>query len=230
MRAKLRSLTANLVLLVGSLHAGKRGPSARFQHFPLPLLQDQRLPVVQAFRQPLLAWRGGEYAPEFISSAVDVRKITDHVNNRRVARYVLSEMRALAQQDGFRLVLAMDGVRDAIYAGEGLESYEVGKLNRLVGQVASELDIPLLDLHATFAHNRQRFEFAYDGHWNVLATRLVGEAIARLLLRRPVGGVGAERCRCGPAPARVKRRRVSSQVQLRTPWLSNHSTRAVAAA
>jgi len=72
------------------------------------------LPVVQAFRQPLLAWRGGEYAPEFISSAVDVRKITDHVNNRRVARYVLSEMRALAQQDGFRLVLAMDGVRDAI--------------------------------------------------------------------------------------------------------------------
>ena len=85
------------------------------------------------------------------SSAVDVRKITDQVNNRRAARYVLSEMRALAQQDGFRLVLAMDGVRNAIYAGKGLESYEVGKLNRLVGEVASELDIPLLDLHATFA-------------------------------------------------------------------------------
>jgi hypothetical protein len=45
---------------------------------------------------------------------VDVRQITDHVNNHRVARYVLSEMRALAQQDGFPLVLAMDGVRDAI--------------------------------------------------------------------------------------------------------------------
>jgi hypothetical protein len=45
---------------------------------------------------------------------VDVRQITDHVNNHRVARYVLSEMRALAQQDGFRLVLAMDAVRDAI--------------------------------------------------------------------------------------------------------------------
>jgi hypothetical protein len=62
-----------------------------------------------------------------------------------VARYVLSEMRAFAQQDGFRLVLAMDGVRDAIYAGKGLESYEVGKRNRRVGEVASELDTPLLE-------------------------------------------------------------------------------------
>ena len=136
-------------------------------------------------------WWGGEeeYAPEFISSAVDVRKITDHVNNRRVGVYVLSEMRALAQQDGFRLVLAMDGVRDAIYAGKGLESYEVGKLNALVGDVARELNIPLLDLHATFAghyaRHRQRFEFAYDWHWNALANRLVGEAIARRLLSDP---------------------------------------------
>jgi hypothetical protein len=87
-------------------------------------------------------WWGGEeeYAPKFVSSAVDVHKITDHVNNRRAARYVLSEMRALARQDGFRLVLAMDGVGNAIYVGKGLESYEVGKLNRLVGEVASELD------------------------------------------------------------------------------------------
>jgi hypothetical protein len=146
-----------------------------------------------------------------------VSKITDHVNNRRVARYVLSEMRALAQQDSFRLVLAMDGVRNAIYAGKGLESYEVGKLNRLVGEVASELDIPLLDLHATFAdlyaRNRQGFEFAYDGHWSVLASRLVGEAIAGLLLRDPGLSAGSVQkgCRCGPAPARVERCRVSSQ-------------------
>jgi hypothetical protein len=137
-------------------------------------------------------WWGGEeeYAPEFISSAVDVRNITDQVNNRRVTRYVLSQMRDLAQQDGFRLVLAMDGVRDAIYAGQGLDSYEVGKLNRLVGAVASELAIPFLDLHATFAdhyaRNQQRFEFAYDWHWNALANRLVGEAITGLLL----GGAG----------------------------------------
>jgi hypothetical protein len=59
-----------------------------------------------------------------------------------VARYVLSEMRALAQQEGFRLVLAMDGVRDAIYAGKGFESYEVGKLNRLVGEVGASSTSP----------------------------------------------------------------------------------------
>ncbi|HET6925419.1 MAG TPA: hypothetical protein VFI48_01000 [Hyphomicrobiaceae bacterium] len=51
-------------------------------------------------------------------------------------------MRTLAQQDGFRLLLAMDGVRNAIYAGQAPDSYEVGKLNGLVGEIASELDAP----------------------------------------------------------------------------------------
>ena len=72
--------------------------------------------------------------------------------------------------------------------------------DRLFGEVASELDIPLLDLHATFAdhyaRNQQRFEFAYGWHWNVLATPLVGQAIARVLLRDP--GRGRGRCRGGP--------------------------------
>lgn len=56
-------------------------------------------------------WWGGEESMRRSSSLrrLNVRKITDHVNNRRVARYVLSEMGALVQQDGFRLVLAMDG-------------------------------------------------------------------------------------------------------------------------
>jgi lysophospholipase L1-like esterase len=134
-------------------------------------------------------WWGGEeeYAPEFISSAVDVRKITDHVSNRRAARYVLSEMRRLAKENGFKLVLAMDGVRDAIYSGKALESYEVAKLNRLTAEVAAELEIPFLDLHTTFAahyaRNQQRFEFAYDWHWNELANQLVGAEIARFLRR-----------------------------------------------
>ena len=136
-------------------------------------------------------WWGGEeeYAPQFISSAVDSRKITDHVNNRRAAFYVLSAMRALAQQDGFKLVLAMDAVRDAIYSGQPLESYEVAKLNGIAAELAQGLDIPFLDLQATFAadyaSNAQRFEFAYDWHWNVLGNRLAGEAIAAFLLRIP---------------------------------------------
>jgi hypothetical protein len=69
-------------------------------------------------------WWGEEedFAPEFITSAVDARKITDHASNRRAAHYVRSQMQGLAAEDGFKLVLAMDGVRDAIYAGKPLES------------------------------------------------------------------------------------------------------------
>ncbi len=85
-------------------------------------------------------------------SAVDGRKITEHVNNRRVAR---SPLRRGRQRTRY----------------------------------------PLLDLHATFAdhdaRNQQRFEFAYGWHWNVLANRLVGEAIPRVLLRDPGLGAGS---------------------------------------
>src|SRR5262245_54691949 len=49
---------------------------------------------------------------------------------------------------------------------QGAESYDVGKLNHLVGEVASELAIALLDLQATlaqdYARSQQRFEFAYE--------------------------------------------------------------------
>ena len=61
-------------------------------------------------------WWGGdeEFKPEFISSAVDIRRIGDHAKNRFFARYVLSEMKALAREDGFKLAFAMDGVREAV--------------------------------------------------------------------------------------------------------------------
>ena len=109
---------------------------------------------------------------------------------------------ALAQQDGFRLVLAMDGVRDAIYAGKALDSYEVGKLNVSSARSRASLDIPCLDLHATladhYARNQQHFEFAYDWHWNALANQLVGTEIARFLLRDP-GICAASRARAADA-------------------------------
>ena len=77
-------------------------------------------------------WWGGdeEYEPEFISSAVDIRKIADHDKNRFFARYVLAEMKALAGEDGFKLAFAMDGVREAVYAGKPLDSYEVAQAQR----------------------------------------------------------------------------------------------------
>ena len=156
---------------------------------------------------------------------MDARKITDHASNRRAAHYVRSQMQGLAAEDGFKPVLAMDGVRDAIYAGKPLESYEVAKLNPLAAEVAAELQIPFLDLHAPFAahyaRNQQRFEFAYDWHWNALANQLVGAEIARFLLRDP-GICAASRARVGrrlPAArlARLRKGRPGSPATARGP-------------
>ena len=68
-----------------------------------------------------------------------------------------------------------------------------------MNRLAAELQIPFLDLHAAFAanyaRNQQRFEFAYDRHWNALANQLVGAELARFLLRDP--GI------CAGSPARA---------------------------
>lgn len=140
-------------------------------------------------------WWGGDedYAPEFIQSAVDIRKIRDEAKNRFFARYVLQQMQTLAADKGIKLAIVMDGVRDAIYSGAPLASYEVAKLNGIAKDATTELGLPFLDLQTTFAtdfaQNRRRFEFAYDWHWNVLGNRLAGEAITRFLLsdRRLLG-------------------------------------------
>jgi hypothetical protein len=133
-------------------------------------------------------WWGGneEYAPEFVSSGVDIRKIADHARNRFFARYVLGQMKALSQQEGFKLAFAMDGVREAVYSGKALDTYEVHRLNAIALDLTAELDLPFLDLQDTFAAHyaraHQRFEFPFDWHWNALGNRLAGEAIARFLL------------------------------------------------
>lgn len=142
-----------------------------------------------------LFWGGSEdWSPQFVSSAVDIRNIADHDKNRMFARYVLAEMQALGRRDGFKLAIAMDGVREAIYQGRAPIDYEVGRLNRIAAELTAELDLPLLDLQDTFATdyaaNRQRLEFGFDWHWNVRANRLVGAAIARLLQSDPRIGLG----------------------------------------
>ncbi len=131
-------------------------------------------------------WGGDEqWSPENISSAVDIRKIGDHQANRFYTRYVMSEMKKLAIEHGFRLAFVMDGVREAVYAGKPASNYEVGMLNRIAADVARELNLPFLDLQETFERdwrqNRQRFEYAYDWHWNARANKLVAEAANGLL-------------------------------------------------
>jgi hypothetical protein len=131
-------------------------------------------------------WGGNEeWSPEFISSAVDIRKIADHQANRFFARHVLAEMKKLSQSHGIRLAFVMDGVREAVYAGRPAADYEVGMLNRIAADLTRELDLPFLDLQEAFERdwkaNGQRLEYAYDWHWNARANRIVAEAAIGLL-------------------------------------------------
>lgn len=146
-----------------------------------------------------LFWGGNEeWSPEFVSSAVDIRKIADHDANRIFTRHVIAAMKALSIEHNFKLAFIMDGVREAVYAGRKASDFEVGKLNQIAADITRELDLPFLDLQETFTHdyavNAKRFEFPYDWHWNTHANRLVGAAVTKLVLDDPrIGLTGPRR-------------------------------------
>jgi len=135
-------------------------------------------------------WGGNEDWDEaFIQSAVDIRKIADDEHNRFAAHYVLSEMKRLADEHGFKLLFVMDGVREAVYSGKPRTEYAVARLNELAADLTKELGLPFFDLQETFAADYkahgQRLEFSFDWHWNRHANRLVAQTIARHILADP---------------------------------------------
>lgn len=147
-----------------------------------------------------LFWGGNEsYSPEYIQSAVDIRKIKDHDSNRLFARYVLGEMQKLSQQHDFELVVVMDGVREAVYAGKAQSDFEVGKLNAIAADITADLGITFLDLQGAFEREYQaagkRFEFPFDWHWNVEGNKIVAKAVTSLLLRSTVSFAGDTKTR-----------------------------------
>jgi hypothetical protein len=132
-------------------------------------------------------WGGNEeWSDEFISSAVDIRKIRDHERNRFFAHYTIAAMKDLAEREGFKLAFVMDGVREAVYAGKSAADYEVGKLNAIAADVTGQLALPFLDLQQTFAddyaRHGKRLEFSYDWHWNARTNQLIGRTLADFIL------------------------------------------------
>lgn len=131
---------------------------------------------------------GGDKAAESgdVSSAVEVRFLDRPDELSRATRYVLAQMQSLAAQKGIELRFVMDGVRDAIYAGEPRDKLRVAILNDMSSRLTRELGLPFLDLQAAFAEHwsrhRRRFEYTNDWHWNRLGHEVAGEAIARWLL------------------------------------------------
>lgn len=91
-------------------------------------------------------------------------------NIEATTNYVFERLAEVVHGQGARLLLVMDGNRNAIYAGEDIENSTASALNRLAARTAAAHDIPFLDLHQAFAADWAahgiRFEFARDSHWN----------------------------------------------------------------
>jgi lysophospholipase L1-like esterase len=93
--------------------------------------------------------------------------------------YVFARLAAATRQRGIRLLLLIDGDRNAIYAGGA--GGAVLALNSIAAEAATRRGIALIDLHPRFAADwaarRERFEFASDYHWNERGHEIAAEAV-----------------------------------------------------
>ena len=104
----------------------------------------------------------------------EIAAATDHLFGRLAAAAVAS---------GARLLLAMDGDRQAIYAGAAPLAAQT--LNAMAAEMARRRGIPFLDLHPVFAAewraDGRRFEHLSDNHWNEHGHAVAARAIARAM-------------------------------------------------
>ena len=153
-------------------------------------------------------WWGGdeEFKPEFISSAVDIRRIADHAKNRFFARYMLSEMKALARRTASSSPSPWMACARPSTPASRPRATRCTSSTSSRGDLTAELDLPFLDLQTTFADSyrraARRFEFPFDWHWNALGNELAGKAITKELLgdRRLLGARPAAST-AAPVPA-----------------------------
>jgi hypothetical protein len=118
------------------------------------------------------------------SANIDARKISAARGDMAAATdYTFGRIANAAKAMGARLLIAMDGDRSAIYAGEADSVPLV--LNRIATEAAQRHGIRFVDLHPVFAAdwkaNRLSFGFASDGHWNEYGHAVAAKAMARAL-------------------------------------------------
>jgi hypothetical protein len=114
---------------------------------------------------------------------VDVEPVLRELPTIRITTdYVFARLAALAQREGTRVLLAMDGVRGAIYSGH---PRDVMALSRTAAELAARHGIPFVDLHAAFSADwsaqRRRFEHESDSHWNEHGHAVAAGAVARAM-------------------------------------------------
>jgi lysophospholipase L1-like esterase len=104
---------------------------------------------------------------------------------RATTDYVFARLAALAQREGTRVILAVDGVRAAIYSGR---PSDILTLNRLCAELADRHGLAFVDLHAAFAADwaasHKRFEYDVDYHWNEYGHAVAARAVARAIAER----------------------------------------------
>lgn len=138
---------------------------------------------------------------------IDTMQVTEHWSTiEAVTDHVIGRLDEVVRGADARLLLVMDGNRQAIYAGEDIAHSTASALNRLVARLAAERGVVFLDLHAAFsadwAAHGQRFEFERDSHWNEHAHAIVAREIAAVLaFAESSGGTSpaAGRAYAGPA-------------------------------
>jgi len=117
---------------------------------------------------------------ERFAANVAVDEVAAELPNIRVAtEHLFARLARL----GRPVLVAMDGVRQAIYDGSD-DASGVRALNRLAAEAAARHGLAFLDLHTAFAadwaQHRQRFDFGdVDFHWNQRGHDLAARAIGR---------------------------------------------------
>ena len=119
----------------------------------------------------------------FIQSAIDVRNITELDKIKKATNYTLGEIKKLSESHGFKLLITMDPVREAVYSGSPAEEYEANQLNIIAKEVTDKYNISFLDLKSAmtkhYIEHKKKFEFPWDWHWNKLGNEVAGKAIAK---------------------------------------------------
>jgi lysophospholipase L1-like esterase len=151
----------------------RRTATARYLYYRWQVRPD-------AIRRLLLR---SERPGERYEANIDVHDVLGQLSDIAAATgHVFARLAAFGRGEGTRFLLAMDGVRTAIYAGNTSQALE---LNRLAADIARKQGLPFVDLHSAFAEdwsiNKKRFEYSFDNHWNEYGHIVAARAVARAI-------------------------------------------------
>lgn len=124
-------------------------------------------------------------AASHFQANVKIDEVLPHITDIEVGiDYLFGRFSNVARKQNVRLLILMDGDRQAIYQGaDGAPLYRNGALalNALAAQTARRHGISFIDLHPRFQQHwldhHLRFDFELDNHWNQLGHAVAASAI-----------------------------------------------------